>query len=87
MYLRKPNKNKPKTNNMNTTELKALQLKALQNAANDLNLTIREFCQQDKRKTINKFYACSGNTSVSPPLDYDQLNYFLLGYRKAKQTK
>jgi hypothetical protein len=67
---------------MNTTELKALQ-----NAANDLNLIIREYYQQDKRKTINKFYACSGNTSVSPPLDYDQLNYFLLGYRKAKQTK
>ena len=67
---------------MNTTELKALQ-----NAANDLNLTIREFYQQDKRKTINKFYACSGNVSISPVLDYDQLNHFLLGYRKAKQTK
>jgi hypothetical protein len=67
--------------------MKTTELKALQNAANDLNLTIREFYQQDKRKTINKFYACSGNISISPVLDYDELNHFLLGYRKAKQAK
>ena len=56
---------------------------ALQNAANDLNLTIFLKIQDDKRKTVNKFFANRGKETVSPVLDYDQMNHFLLGWRKA----
>lgn len=56
---------------------------ALQNAANDLKLTVFLKIQEDKRKTINKFFATSGKETVSPVLDYEQMNHFLLGWRNA----
>lgn len=59
---------------------------ALQNAANDLNIEIKEHFAGDKRKTIKKYFAVIFGASVSPILDYEQMNHFLLGYRKAKQT-
>ena len=58
------------------------ELEALQNAANDLNLTIHEKLTQDKRKTVKIYFANRGNETVSPNLDYENLNHFLLGWRK-----
>jgi hypothetical protein len=57
------------------------EIQALQNAANDLNLTIYEKPTQDKRKTVKMYFANRGNETVSPNLDYENLNHFLLGWR------
>lgn len=57
------------------------EIKALQNAADDLNLKIYEQFQQDKRRKIKKYFAQRGNDTVSPTLNYDQLNHFLAGWR------
>jgi len=56
----------------------------LQNAANDLNLVIVEKHNQDKRRSVKKYFATKNGDSVSPVLDYENLNSFLLGWRKAK---
>jgi len=58
---------------------------ALQNAANDLGIEIRIKYQEDKRRTVNRYFAMYNGTSVSPILDYEQMNYFLLGWRNAKK--
>jgi len=62
------------------------EIEALQNSANTLELTIYEKPQDDKRKTIKKYFAVKNGDkngeSVSPILDYEQMNYFLLGWRR-----
>lgn len=62
------------------------ELEALQNAADDLNLTVYEHYTNDKRQTVKKYFAAQEKMSVSPVLDYDQLNHFLLGWRKCLKT-
>ena len=57
------------------------ELQALQNATNGLNLTVHVKSFEDKRKS-HKYFVQIGNETVSPVLDYDQMNHFLLGYRK-----
>ena len=59
---------------------------ALQNAANCLNLsaTVRQKYFDDKRKKTAKYYLQIGKETVSPALDYEQLNYFILGMIKCK---
>lgn len=60
------------------------ELQALQNATNGLNgIEVYEKHMDDKRKTITRFFASKNGTTISPVLDYDQMNHFLLGYRKA----
>lgn len=59
------------------------EFQSLQNAANDLNLIIHEKLQDDKRKKVKMYFAQNGNKTVSPVLDYDNLNHFLLGWRNA----
>lgn len=59
------------------------EIEALQNAANDLGIEIRTKYQEDRRRSINKYFAMYKGNSVSPVLDYDQMNYFLLGWRNA----
>ena len=61
------------------------ELQALSNAANDIGLTVYEMQTHDKRKTVKKYFANRGNNTLSPNLDYEQLNCWLLGYRKAIQ--
>lgn len=58
------------------------ELQALQNSADDLGLTVHQKYINDKRKTIGLYFANKGNETVSPVLDYEQLNHFLLGWRK-----
>ena len=63
-------------------------LEPLQNAANAVKLqglTVVEMYQQDKRKTVPKFLLTYNGTSVSPVLDYDKMNYFILGFIRAKE--
>lgn len=61
------------------------ELQALQNSADDLGLTVHQKYINDKRKTIGLYFANKGNETVSPVLDYDQLNHFLLGWRTCKK--
>jgi hypothetical protein len=61
------------------------EIQSLQNAADDLGLIIHEKLTQDKRKTVKKYFAQNGKETVSPVLDYEQLNHFLVGWRKAKK--
>ena len=59
------------------------ELQALQNAGNNVGLVIHEKYQEDKRRTVNKYFATLDGISISPVLDYENLNYFILGYIKA----
>lgn len=59
------------------------ELEALQNAANDLEIHIMVKQDQDKRKTVNRYFAMYKSKSVSPVLDYEQMNHFLLGWRNS----
>jgi hypothetical protein len=63
------------------------ELNALQNAANKIGLVIQEYFFEDKRKTSKKYFARKDNTSVSPVLDYKNMNYFLLGWIRATENK
>lgn len=60
------------------------ELQALQNAANKMNLTICEWHNEDNRKTIKKYFAKINGKTISPILDYETLNHFILGYSKAQ---
>lgn len=62
-----------------------IELESLQNIANVLDLTIYEKFTQDNRQTIKKYFAQKGIETVSPVLDYNQLNHFLLGWIKANK--
>ena len=59
------------------------ELEALQNAADKCGLVIHEWHHLDRRKKIKHYYATRNGISISPSLDYEQLNHFLLGYIKA----
>lgn len=53
---------------------------ALQNAANSLELFVHEKHNEDKRKTVKKFFLTQSGTTVSPTLDYENMNHFILGW-------
>lgn len=55
-------------------------IQSLQNAADLIGLIILERYEQDKRKTVKKYYAKKDKLSVSPMLSYDNMNHFLLGW-------
>lgn len=61
----------------------ANNLDLLQLAANDLGLNVRQWHNEDKRKTTPMYVATKNGTTVSPVLNYDMLNHFLLGWYKA----
>lgn len=56
------------------------EIQALQNAANLIGLTIYEKFTQDKRKTVKLYFAQLEKQTISPVLDYDNMNHFLLGF-------
>jgi len=62
------------------------ELEALQNAANDLGIEIYSKNQEDKRKTVKLYFAHSNGSTVSPVLDYENMNHFLLGWRNCLKT-
>lgn len=60
------------------------EIQALQNFADKFNLTVKEWSANDKRKTIGKYFLTDKNGSgVSPILDYECLNVFMLGWNNA----
>lgn len=66
------------------------ELTALQNFANnlnryfDMNLKIKIWYHQDQRKKP-KFVLTKNDTSISPCLNYDNMNHFLLGIHRTKK--
>lgn len=61
------------------------ELFCLQNAADSIGLTIHEKFQEDRRKTVKMYFATKNGASVSPVLDYENLNSFLLGWINCKK--
>ena len=58
------------------------QLEALNNALVSMNLKgleVRQYIQHDNRKKIGKFFLILNGTSISPTLNYDNMNHFILG--------
>jgi len=66
------------------------EIQALQNSANFSNtsgLMIHQQPTDDKRKTTKRYFLQLGTATISPVLDYEQMNCFLLGFNKCKQLK
>lgn len=64
------------------------EINYLQNLVNSIKLTglsIHEKGTQDKRKTVKYYFLQLGNSTLSPCLDYENMNHFLLGFFKAKK--
>lgn len=64
------------------------QKEALQNALLSLNvkgICLFEHISQDKRKQVPKFFLQIGKNTISPALNYNDLNLFILGMSRAKQ--
>ena len=58
------------------------QMEALQNALNSFGLTnviLHEKQYSDKRKKVSKFFLQQGAETISPVLDYNEMNHFILG--------
>lgn len=64
---------------MNYTELESLQ-----NAATPLSLEVHEKWTDDKRRKVKRFYLTLNGSSISPVLDYSNLNHFILGFTKGR---
>lgn len=60
------------------------ELIAIENFANKFDLKVKLFLEQDKRKKT-KFILRYRDTSVSPPLNYNEMNHFLLGIDSCKK--
>ena len=58
------------------------QLEALNNALQYLglkNINLHEKQYNDKRKKVSKFFLQCGVKTISPVLDYNEMNHFILG--------
>ena len=63
------------------------ELQALQNAADSVKLPglqVHAKIFEDKRKS-NKYFLQYGNNTISPVLDYSNMNHFILGIIRAKE--
>ena len=61
------------------------QLDALNNAVVSMNLEgleVRQYIQHDNRKKIGKFFLRLNGNLISPILNYDNMNHFILGMMK-----
>jgi hypothetical protein len=61
-------------------------LESLTNAANSNKiapLTVHECLQNDKRKTVKRYFLNAFGKSVSPELNYENMNHFILGFNNA----
>ena len=63
------------------------QFNALQNAIRhyNLNVLLNFYYHVDKRKTVSKFYLTVKSNSISPVLNYNEMNCFIMGMGRAKQ--
>ena len=58
------------------------QLNALNNALNYFgfkNINLHEKQYSDKRKKVSKFFLQQGANTISPVLNYNEMNNFILG--------
>ena len=58
------------------------QLEALNNALQYFgfkNIILHEKQYSDKRKKVSKFFLQQGAKTISPMLDYNEMNHFILG--------
>ena len=58
------------------------QLEALNNAVSHFglkNVILHEKQYSDKRKKVSKFFLQDGAKTISPVLDYNEMNHFILG--------
>lgn len=65
-----------------------IQIRSLENALKSIHLYGLELHaknEHDKRKTVPKFFLTIHGNSISPVLDYDRMNHFLLGFMKASK--
>ena len=63
---------------MNTTA----RIEALNNALRYFglkNIILHEKQYSDKRKKVSKFFLQNGAETISPVLDYNEMNHFILG--------
>jgi len=70
---------------MNTTEKNILMLEALQNAVKSQNLEglkIDPHIENDKRKKESRFVLSLNGSCISPVLNYDNMNHFILGFSR-----
>ena len=56
------------------------EIEALQNFADTLGMKVHERYFDDKRRTAKKYFLMRDGHSVSPTLDYENLNHFMLGW-------
>lgn len=63
-------------------ELQALQNAVISTDFPGLNVFEKPF--EDGRKTIKKYFLNINNQTISPVLDYENMNHFILGFSKAK---
>lgn len=64
------------------------ELEALQNFVTNIEtpeLSIHEYLFNDKRRTTKKYFLQLGKATISPTLDYENMNHFLLGFNRAKE--
>ena len=64
------------------------QREALENALNSFglnNLTIYPKISVDKREKKPKFFLNNGFKTISPVLDYENMNYFIMGMGASKK--
>lgn len=64
------------------------ELQALQNGCDYSkipNMKVHEKYFEDKRKTGKKYFLTIEGTTISPVLNYDNMNHFILGFLKAKE--
>ena len=64
------------------------QREALENALNSFgltNLTIYPKISEDKRLKTPKFFLNNGFQTISPVLDYENMNYFIMGMGASKK--
>jgi hypothetical protein len=62
-------------------------IEALQNAVISINmagLNVYEKIFDDKRKTAKMYFLQIKNETISPVLDYSNMNHFILGFLRAK---
>ena len=73
-----------KENTMNAQQ----QREALENMLNSFgltNLTVYPKISEDKRLKTPKFFLNNGFQTISPVLDYENMNYFIMGMGASKK--
>lgn len=64
------------------------QLEALNNALSYFgfkNIILHEKQYSDKRKKVSRFFLQQGQETISPVLDYNEMNHFILGMGQCKK--